>query len=306
MNQCILNKEEIRQLEELKEKVFKGHKIVNIQRLGGLTNKTFKVKLDNNEVYAYRIPGEGTSEIICREEEKVFAKHASKIHIDTKLIYFDEEGFKISKYIKPKVLLDEREKLDKKIIKKMAETLYKLHNSKLKVDRNIEFKFEEEEKIYLNLVLKNEVIDKDEILKLSKKLKTLKLKVDFFDENQKVLSHNDPLLANWIIGKKDKIYLIDWEYSGKNSKFWDLATLSEEGQFSSKQDNILLKSYFKRSPDQKEKEGFLVYKMLEDYLWGLWGYARIPYGNEKFYKEYGDIRFKRLRKNLKDYEDFYC
>ena len=87
---------------EIIHKLFENLKIGEInseERMGGLTNHTYKVTTTDKKEYVVRIPGEGTEEIINRSDEKISNQLACKLGIDSEVIYFDEVGFKISKYI---------------------------------------------------------------------------------------------------------------------------------------------------------------------------------------------------------------
>ena len=57
-------------VSEYIQKVNDG-KVVAMNRLGGLTNRSYKVELDNGNMYVVRLPGEGTSELINRHDEKI-------------------------------------------------------------------------------------------------------------------------------------------------------------------------------------------------------------------------------------------
>lgn len=304
MSEKITRQDEI-QIEEMKEKVFPECKIKKIERLGGLTNRTFKVTFENErpKPLVFRIPGEGTEEIITRSLEEVYAKLASDNEIDAELIHFDNEGHKISEYIKPITKLDKEKAKEQKYLKEISRVFRKLHN--LDLDDNFIFDFEDEEEKYINVIKKSKSFYPDGLDEISKYVHEIKEKVDGYYCGGLVPSHNDPLLENWVIGE-DKIYLIDWEYSGKNSRFWDLAIISEEAHFSDEDDIHLLTNYFNKTPSEEEKESILVYKICQDYLWGLWGYARIKFSDdEAFYKNYGDERIDRLYSNLKKYKERY-
>lgn len=300
-----ITKQDKIQINEMKEKVFPKNKIKNIERLGGLTNRTFKVIFENErqKPLVFRIPGEGTEEIITRSLEEAYAKLASDNKIDSKLIYFDNFGHKISEYIPSLDKLDKEKAKEQKYNKEISGVLRKLHN--LDFNNQYIFDFEDEEEKYISVIKNSKSFYPDGLDEISKYVHEIKDKVDSYYCGGLVPSHNDPLLENWVIGE-DKMYLIDWEYSGKNSRFWDLAIISEEAQFSDEDDINLLTNYFKKTPTEEEKESILVYKICQDYLWGLWGYARIKFSDdEAFYKSYGDARINLLYSNLKKYKERY-
>ena len=69
-----------------------GEDYLKIERLGGLTNRTYRVGVSKDKEYIVRIPGEGTEEIIERENEKKSTKLACSLGIDAKLLYFGKDG----------------------------------------------------------------------------------------------------------------------------------------------------------------------------------------------------------------------
>ena len=88
--------EDLRVIEENLYRITDSKAIKDVQRLGGLTNHTYKVEIEDAS-YLFRLPGEGTEEIIDRADEKKSTELACKLGIDTKpvsythLIYLKEE-----------------------------------------------------------------------------------------------------------------------------------------------------------------------------------------------------------------------
>ena len=89
-----LIQEDLKKVSALLLKVFGGNNYAKIERMGGLTNHTYKVILEDGRMYAVRIPGEGTEKLIVRRAEKISTEMAWKLDIDAELIYFGEDGSK--------------------------------------------------------------------------------------------------------------------------------------------------------------------------------------------------------------------
>ncbi|MEI3416294.1 MAG: hypothetical protein V8Q43_01835 [Christensenellaceae bacterium] len=68
-------------------------------RMGGLTNRTYHAVFQDGAEYVVRIPGEGTEEMISRRDEEVSTRLACKLGIDAELLYFGENGAKVTAYI---------------------------------------------------------------------------------------------------------------------------------------------------------------------------------------------------------------
>ncbi len=61
---------------------------IGIEKLGGLTNRNYKVTTPIG-TFVLRIPGAGTSEYISRENESLAARITSEIGVNAPLIHFD-------------------------------------------------------------------------------------------------------------------------------------------------------------------------------------------------------------------------
>ena len=92
--------EDIGKVKELLFHVFNVDNYTTISRLGGMTNRSYHVELSSGEDVIVRIPGEGTEELICRADEKVSTELACSLKIDSELLYFGDDGSKVSRYIK--------------------------------------------------------------------------------------------------------------------------------------------------------------------------------------------------------------
>jgi thiamine kinase-like enzyme len=57
-----------------------------------------------------------------------------------------------------------------------------------------------------------------------------------------VFAHNDLVRRNFL--DDGTVRILDWEYAGMNSPFFDLAILIENHQFSEEQEHMLLNAYF--------------------------------------------------------------
>ena len=70
-------KKDIPQIELLLKLALGTNNYKELSRMGGLTNHTYKVVLENDEEYVVRIPGEGTEQMIVRNDEMVSTKLAT-------------------------------------------------------------------------------------------------------------------------------------------------------------------------------------------------------------------------------------
>ena len=195
--------------------------------------------------------------------------------------------------------MDERVLQQEENIIKIATILKKIHSSDI-VDKKV-FDIFKEANNYETIIKNNNIALYEDYYSIKQFIMDTKQKMDKKHRPTLVPCHNDPLVDNWLLSEKGKLYLIDWEYSGLNEAMWDISCISIEANYNKKQDQCLLKQYFGKDWKSKE-EYFLATKLYIDYLWTLWGLARKPYGDSEFMQEYANSRYKRLKRNIKLYK----
>jgi thiamine kinase-like enzyme len=86
-----------------------------------------------------------------------------------------------------------------------------------------------------------------------------------------VFGHNDLLPAN-IMDDGKRLWLIDWDYAGFNTPYFDLGGLASNASFSSKETDALLEAYFERPADDEMRRGakiMTVVSLLRETLWSM-------------------------------------
>lgn len=290
-----MNTEDLNMIMELCREQIRVKDINNIkvQRLGGLTNKNFKVETDMGD-YVVRLAGDGTKEMINREEEHICTELANQIKIDSQLIYFDDvTGIKICRYIQDAETMNSNLVLEKDNLKAIAEVLKTLHTC----GKTIPVVFDVFDKIeeYENLLKKHsEDYFWEDYQTIKKQVYMLKNEVKEMNI-ETTMCHNDPLCENFIRGG-DKMYLVDWEYAGMNDPMWDLADFFIEAELSPTEESKFCKYYFGHAANSKMKRRILINKIFLDFLWSLWGKLRLAIGDDLL--DYANQRYKRAKDNL--------
>ena len=90
----------------------------------GHSNITFKV-IVNDSIYVYRYPGISGKNIVSRKRETYINKLAKELEIDKTLLFIDESGHKISKYVPNARPLNKNNQVE---LETLAKHIYKLHN----------------------------------------------------------------------------------------------------------------------------------------------------------------------------------
>ena len=270
-----------------------------LTRLGGMTNHSYKVSMNNGEEYLVRVPGEGTEEMINREDERKSTELACSLGIDSKLLYFGDDGTKVMRFIHDPQPMNSEVLRRKEIIAQAAHIFQKLHTCG--VNTGVRFEVFEMANLYESIIQKSGVLFYDDYLSVKKTVMDIKGEIDKEGETQKVPCHNDSLVDNWVLDGHGKLFLIDWEYSGMNEAMWDLSCLSIEADYSNEEDVELLHVYYGRSVTKDEERKFIAAKIYVDYLWTLWGLTRVPYDGD-FMQDYADNRYARLKRNIEKYK----
>ena len=184
----------------------------SIERLGGMTNHTYKVELWNGDMYVVRIPGAGTEKLIDRAAEKISALLACRLGIDAQIISFGEGGEKVSAYIQGAITLKEDDFSNPEMLEKVAAVFRKLHDSG--ADTGVSFDFFDMVSRYESNIQAAELKLFDDYEETKTQIIRLKAYIDKHAICRYVPCHNDPLCENWVMDSNGKLHLIDWEYAG--------------------------------------------------------------------------------------------
>lgn len=272
---------------------FDDQHILCVERLGGMTNRTYKVALASG-TYVFRLPGNGIGKLICRHDEKISTELACELEIDAPLYFFDEgTGVKITRFVECGKTMCPQSMRREENLSAAAMLLRKLHTCGR--DTKVRFEIFEIAKSYEDFAKLKRVRLFENYEYIYKTILELKKKMDI-KPSYRVPCHNDPLCENWVCDPQ-RMYLIDWEYAGMNDPMWDLADLSIEAEYDMQHDRKLLHAYFGRTPTQEETFRFDANKIYLDFLWSLWGKTQVP-SEGKAMEEYAQARYCRLQKNL--------
>lgn len=293
---------DIPRLHDLMNLVFEDGNWKDIQRLGGMTNHSYKITREDGEEYLVRLPGEGTEEMIDRTDERKSTELGCSLGIDSPLLFFGDDGHKVMKFISDPQPMSDEVMRKRDILHQAAEIFHKLHTCG--VDTGVRFEVFEMADLYEKIITDGGVAFYDDYDEVKQTVMDIKAEVDKDGEAPRVPCHNDSLVDNWILDGNGRLWLVDWEYSGMNEAMWDLSCLSIEANYGTEEDDELLKAYYGiegREAGVEEKKRFIAAKMYVDYLWTLWGLTRVPFDGE-FMQEYADGRYIRLKNNIEAYK----
>lgn len=259
-----------------------------LPRLGGLTNLVFQAG-----DFCLRVPGEGTEEYIDRANEAVAARAAARAGVSPHVLYFDDKGVMVTRFVDgAQTMSPAAFKLNEGAPARAGEVLRKLHTS----SAVFPFRFDLFDMIdeYLGILATRDVElppGYHDVLEEAGDIRTALL----LHPVPLVACHCDPLCENFL-DTGERMWIVDWEYSGMNDPMWDLGDLSVEGKFDDGQEEEMIRAYFRGEPRPSERGRIVVYKAMCDLLWTLWGLIQLANRNPvDDFRAYADGRFARCR-----------
>jgi thiamine kinase-like enzyme len=236
-------------------------------RLAGLTNINHLVDTGEQRL-VLRIPGAGTSEYIDRRAEAVAARSAAAAGVNAEVVFFDDsDGLMVTRFIDGAATMNAARFTDLGAVARAGRAFHRLHTTaaSFATDFHLFAMIDDYKRL---LADKGATLPAGyEALQASADATRLALEAA---ARPLVPSHCDPLCENFL-DTGERMYVIDYEYSGNNDPMWDLGDLSVEGGFGPAQDAALLAAYFGGTPPASEVGRMVAYKAMCDLLWTLWG-----------------------------------
>jgi len=273
------------------------------ERLGGLTNRNYKVTLKGSggaETYVLRIAGDGAEEYINRGNEEVNARAAARVGVNAEVLFFDPgDGLQLTRFIHDSVTMDNASFRREGAAARAGRVFRRIHDSgETFANRFDVFRMMDE---YLGLLRgkKAWIPEGYEAARVDAEAVRAVLA-----ENPATLApcHCDPVADNFL-DTGTRMYLVDWEYAGNNDPMWDLGDMSVEADFAPGQDRAMLEAYFGAPPASADVGRMVLYKAMCDLLWTLWGALQVANGNPaEDFRTYAEGRLKRCRALMNDPE----
>jgi len=248
---------------------------IKATRLGGLTNRNYEIESPVGH-FVLRIPGEGTGDIIDRGVEEHNARIAAQAGVNAEVLFFDAaEGTMLCRYVESSVTMSPERFKNPGAVERAARAFHRLHAC----GHSFRTRFELFEQIdnYLGVVKKLNAPIPDGYPEVQREAEAVRAAL-----GANVLPvapcHCDPLAENFLdVG--DRMFIVDFEYSGNNDPMWDLGDLSVEAGFDERQDEVFLNAYFDGEPPAFDAGRMVMYKAMCDLLWTLWGVVQFANDN---------------------------
>ncbi|WP_027136162.1 choline/ethanolamine kinase family protein [Geminicoccus roseus] len=265
---------------------------LQLRRLGGLTNLVFEVS-GGTQPWCLRLPGKGTEAYIDRRVEAVNARAAAAAGVAPALVHAGTDGVMVTRFL-PEVATLSPDGFRQRpgAVERAARALRRLHQDAT----GFAFRFELFQMIdqYLQVLADRRAVLPDGYHDVVNEAQAVRAALAAH-ELPLAACHCDPLCENFL-DDGERVWIVDWEYSGNNDPMWDLGDLSVEGEFDPAMDRCLLEAYFDGPATPFDQGRMVIYKAMCDLLWTLWGLIQHADGNpaEDFWA-YSLRRFGRCR-----------
>lgn len=254
--------------------------------LKSMTNNSFLINYNGQKVVC-RIEGQGV-EFLDRSQEKLITSFASSLQITPKSEFIND--IKFTEYLENFITLTKEDVENKtEAYQKLFKVLSDLHSIK---DVPADIKF-------IDLV--SEIREYEKTASAGDFKVCSKEETDFFiDQIEKnnvrtSLVHRDLVPGNILIERETgEVKLIDWEYSGLLTPYWDIGCLASEIEleFEISREEVFddFLNFYKPSSDeyQLSKQMMRKWSCIVDFVWAKWAEAKTARGED--YKEYARKR----------------
>ena len=259
-------------------------------RLGGLTNRVWQL---GDAIV--RIPGDGTEAYIDRANEAVAARAAAAAGVSPEVLYFeDESGVMVTRLVPDALTMTPEAFANRSgAVERAAHALRRLHTSNQVFPARFDlFSMIED---YLSLLAGKDVALPEGYHDVVAEAGAIKAALARHPVAL-VPCHCDPLCENFL-DTGDRMWIVDWEYSGMNDPMWDLGDFSVEAGLTEAQEAALMLAYFGTPPRSEDHARMVIYKAMCDLLWTLWGLIQLANDNPADdFRTYAEGRFTRCRR----------
>lgn len=207
----------------------------SISQLPGYTNRNYRL-VNRNSDWVLRIPRSATNRYIDRAAEAANQDCASDLGIAPRPLWREDSGLTLTQTLSASRSLTPADLSGSSALQRIVTPLSKLHRSgrrfrgRVDLERLLTRYFS-----LLSLQLQEKYRSRLQVVR------RLIPQLHARDADY-VASHNDLVLQNLLL-QRERVWLIDWEFSAMASPYWDLATICNAGDFDYRQSRQLLDIY---------------------------------------------------------------
>ena len=261
---------------------------------GGITNRNFKVTVDGS-AYVLRMGGVRTDLLgIDRDVEHAASLRAEEIGVGPAVIAFvHSEGWLVTRFIEGRRIPPE-EMREPRELGRVAAALRKIHSAPAipgRFDAHAVVDEYRAKAAGFGARIPDEFEGAREV---SERIRSAR------GPQPLVPCHNDLLNANFL--DDGEVRIVDWEYAGMGDRFFDLANLSVNHEFSFADDHRLLSEYFGAERD-RDLASLRLMRFMSDFREAMWGVLQSGISELDFdFAGYAAQHFERMERTAAEAE----
>ena len=237
-----------------------------VTALPGYTNHNYRLRRDQQD-WVLRIPKAETNAYVDRRAEARNQAQAARENLAPTAVWRDDSGLSLTPTLSGRALQgsDLTEPRSRRVV---AAALSRLHSSELEFIGRVDPG---------DLIPRYYRLTPPEVqAELSARWRQAQASLRWLDGRDlpPVASHNDLILENLLLDR-DRLWMIDWEFSAMASPYWDLATLCNAAQLTPAQASQLMRDYCAQASPMEESV-LCVYRDLLQLLNDCWMAALVP------------------------------
>jgi thiamine kinase-like enzyme len=280
-------------VEEIVERIWPG-RTAQVEVLGGgITNRNFKVTLDDG-AYVLRIGGKDTELLgIDRRVEHEASLAAAAVGVGPEVVAFIEpEGYLVTRFVGGAVIGPEAVR-ESEALRRIAQSLRAVHAGPPIAARFDSFRVVE---AYAATAATHGVSVPAAFERARKTAALVERARGAVPERP---CHNDLLTANFI-DDGSRIRIVDWEYAGMGDVFFDLANFSVNNGLSDDETAAFLRAYFGDVRPEHERALTLM-RYMSDFREAMWGVVQQALSDLDFdFRSYAEQHFDRLERTASE------
>lgn len=253
-------------LNDLVSRIPVFENVENITPLGGgLTNMNYRVDTPAG-IYVMRVSDSKSGLLgINRENERINTMKANEAGVGAAVIdSLLKENVLVINWIDAKTLHAEDIHTQPQLLPRIAGSLRKLHSGPAFQG---EFYFPVIRKKYLQTVLEKSYFIPDQYMELEQRILELERLIE--EDPEKLVPCNNDLLAENFMDDGEKIWIIDYEYSGQNEASFEIGNLASEIFLNEEETTILCNAYWQKHLPSKIARAN-AWSMIARFGWVMW------------------------------------
>jgi thiamine kinase-like enzyme len=269
---------------------------------GGITNKLYRVRLSDGGDYVVRVYGQKTDLFIDRDVEAENIRRMASAGVTAKLVkYLPEKNVTIVEYIAGSAFKN-ADFLKVELLETLVRPIKLIHKAQTRLPKLFD-PFEGVVQLYR--VFRDVSPDYPEF--------DIRGTIDVLQRiwgmaemrhSDYVPCHNDLLADNFIKAEDperypEQVYLIDWEYAGMGTAYYDISDMFQEILVPVEIEEKILRIYWEDSNMGEHIRKTDMLKPFPDIYWFLWSLIQLNISGIEFdYYNYGKVKYENAQMNI--------